>query len=282
MTDFSQFLIASDLDGTFLCEGRITERNLKALERFRAGGGIFTIATGRSHLNVRSAIGEPTALINAPAICDNGAYLYDFEKKESLYPDLLRPEDAKELIAFAKAKFPHVRFSAVGTSCIRTEEDAGCVARDLLTYDKDAICVAPAEAWETDDWYKFLFLDDDPAQLQRVGEAMLAHFGARFAPTCSSTWILEMQYPGINKALGLQKLKKHLNGSKKRTVIACGDYENDVEMLKASDIAIAPENALPEVKKIAHRVLCHCQNGLIADVIEAIEQGQIFPAERKL
>ena len=113
MTDFSDFLIATDLDGTFLCEGQMVARNLQALERFRKGGGIFTIATGRAHLNVRSAIGEPTDVINAPAICDNGAYLYDFAAQESLQQDLLCAEDAKALLAFAKAQFPDVRISAV-------------------------------------------------------------------------------------------------------------------------------------------------------------------------
>jgi len=275
VSDFSNFLIASDLDGTLLSHGRMVGRNLAALERFRAGGGIFTIATGRSHLNVRSAIGEPTVLINAPAICDNGAYLYDFSREESTQQDLLRAEDARDLLAFAKARFPHVRFSAVGISCIRTEEDAGCVAKDLRTYDKDAVCIAPAEAWPPDDWYKFLFLDEDTALLQKVRSALLDHFGDRLAPTCSSNWILEAQYPGVNKALGLQKLKKHLNGAKKRTVIACGDYDNDVEMLKIADVAIAPENALDPVKAVAHRVFCPCSEGLIADVIEAIERGEI-------
>ena len=277
MSDFSGFLIASDLDGTFFWEGHTVARNLAALARFRAGGGVFTIATGRSHLNMRSAIGEPTAVINAPAICDNGAYLYDFERQRTLYPDLLRPEDASALIAFAKARFPNVRFSAVGATCIRTEEDAGCVARDLLTYEKDAIRIAPADTWQTNDWYKFLFLDDEPTRLRAVCEATRAHFGDRFLPTCSSTWILEMQYPGINKALGLQKLKKHLNGTKKHTVIACGDFENDTEMLKAADLAIAPENALDSVKEVADLVLCHCKEGLIADVIEKIERGEIPP-----
>ena len=280
MRDFSDFLIASDLDGTFLCEGQTVARNLAALERFRAGGGIFTIATGRSHLNVRSAVGEPTALVNAPAICDNGAYLHDFFSNQSSQRDLLCPADARDLIAFAKARFPHVRFSAVGTACIRAEEDVGCVARDLLTYDTDAVSVAPADTWPTDDWYKFLFLDDDPSRLQEVYEAVLAHFGARFAPTCSSNWILELQYPGVNKALGLQKLKKHLNGAKKRTFIACGDYENDKEMLKSADVAVAPANALDAVKAVAHHVLCPCGKGLIADVIEAIENGQIRPTQR--
>ena len=280
MTDFSDFLIASDLDGTFLWDGRIARRNSEALARFCAGGGVFTLATGRAHLNLRSAIGEPTNVINAPAICDNGAYLYDFETGESLYQDLLRKEDASDLLAFAKEYFPDVRFSAVGTSCIRTEADEGCVARDLLTYDKDAICIAPADTWRTDDWYKFLFLSDDPTCLEKVCEKARAHFGDRFTPTCSSNWILELQYPHVNKALGVQKLRKCQNGAKKRTVIACGDYENDFEMLKAADVAVAPENALDKVKSVADFVFCHCQNGLIADVIEAIEKGQIRPGER--
>ena len=277
MTDFSKFAIVTDLDGTFLSNGRSVPRNLAALERFKAGGGLFTVATGRAHSNIRSAIGEPKALINAPAICDNGAYLYDFFGEESLQQDLLRAADAKALIAFAKAEFPYVRFSAFGVSSIRTEEDAGCVARDLLTYDGEAIQIAPAEGWPTDDWYKFLFLDDDPAHLQEVCEAIPQHFGDRLSPICSSTWILELQYPGINKALGLKKLKKHLNGMEKRTLIACGDYENDTEMLQTADVAVAPANALDNVKTLADHVLCSCDEGLIADVIEAIEVGKISP-----
>ena len=274
MTDFSSYLIATDLDSTFLAEGALVPRNLQALKRFREGGGIFTIATGRAHLNMRSAIGDPQKLINAPAICDNGAYLYDFFAGESLYQDLLRAEDARELLAFAKKQFPDVRFSVSAVSCIRSEENAGCVARDMPTYEPDAVCIAPTDVWPLDDWYKLLFLDDTP-RLQDVREGVLAHFGERLAPTCSSTWILEIQYPGIHKALGLQKLKKHLNGAKKRTVIACGDYENDIEMLKAADVAVCPANALPHVKAVADHVLCDCHNGLIADVIESIEAGII-------
>lgn len=274
MFDFSKFLIVTDLDNTFLADGKPVPRNLEALQRFRDGGGIFTIATGRAHLNTRSAIGDPCQLLNAPAICDNGAYLYDFFKKESLYQDLIRAEDARDLIAFAKTHFPDVRFSVSAVSSIRSEENAGCVARDMPTYEKEAVCIAPTDTWPLDDCYKFLFLDDTP-RLQEVRGGLLAHFGDRFVPTYSNTWILEVQYPGIHKAKGLQKLKKHLNGMKKRTVIACGDFENDVEMLEEADIAVCPANALPQVKKVADHVLCDCHEGLIANVIEAIEQGRI-------
>lgn len=277
MTDFSRFLIATDLDGTFAYRSRLIERNLAALERFREGGGIFTINTGRAHLNMRSAIGEPTALINAPAICDNGAYLYDFSTKESLQQDLLRASDAKELLDFAKRYFPDVRFSACAVSQIRSEENAGCVARDMPTYEKEAVSICPADIWPMDDWYKFIFLDDRTERLQELREALLSHFGGRFAPTGSSTWILEVQYPGVNKALGLTKLKKQIDGIEKRTVIACGDFDNDLEMLQSADVAVCPENALDKVKEVADHVLCHCEKGLIADVIEAIENGIITP-----
>ena len=280
MTDFSKFLIASDLDGTFIAEGKPVARNLAALKRFRAGGGIFTLATGRSHLNLRSAIGEPVRVVNAPVICNNGAYLHDFSSGADLQRDLLSAADAKALLAFAKERFPHVRFSAVGISSIRSEENAGCVARDMPTYDKGTVCISQADTWPLDDWYKVLFLDDDPALLQTICEALTLQFGARFSPTRSSTWILEIQRPGVNKALGIRKLKKHLDSTPSRTVIACGDFDNDVAMLQAADVAVCPANAREPVKACAHHVLCHCREGLIADVIESIESGRIRPAQR--
>ena len=56
MTDFSDILLITDLDGTFFgAGGKLVPRNLEALARFRAGGGQFTIATGRLHLNIRGS-----------------------------------------------------------------------------------------------------------------------------------------------------------------------------------------------------------------------------------
>ena len=109
----------------------------------------------------------------------------------------------------------------------------------MKTYDPPAVCICPADTWALDDWYKLLFFDDTP-RLSEVSDALLAHFGDRFVPTFSNTWILEVQYPGINKALGLQKLKKQLGGLAERTVIACGDFDNDIQMLQAADVAVCP------------------------------------------
>lgn len=272
---FSDYLIVSDLDGTFLGGGKTVARNLEALRRFQAEGGLFTIATGRTHLNLSSAIGDPLEIINLPAvICNNGAYLHDFIKGESFAKDLLAPDDAAELLAFVQKEFPDVRFSASAVSCIRSAENAGLVAVDMATYDEGAVEIRPVAEWPLDDWYKFLFFDEN-ARLQQVYEAARERFAGRMVPTFSNTWILEIQYPGIHKALGLQKLKKCLDGIENRKIIACGDFNNDVDMLREADVAVCPANAVDEVKAVSDLVLCDCREGLIADVIEAIEQGRI-------
>ena len=52
---------------------------------------------------------------------------------------------------------------------------------------------------------------------------------------------------------------------------------DDIPMLKAADVATCPANAMEEVKELCDLVLCPCDEGVIADVIEAIEDGRITP-----
>ncbi|HIS79668.1 MAG TPA: HAD-IIB family hydrolase, partial [Candidatus Caccousia stercoris] len=80
---WDQILIASDIDGTLLPGGReIPERNLSALRRFAEKGGRFTLATGRSIGSAGQFLDRLP--VNAPAICLNGALLYDYKQQKVL------------------------------------------------------------------------------------------------------------------------------------------------------------------------------------------------------
>ena len=57
-----------------------------------------------------------------------------------------------------------------------------------------------------------------------------------------------------SKGFALKKLKELLS-LEDYTVIAVGDYHNDIEMLKLADVAFAPANAVEDVKEIADVVL---------------------------
>ena len=271
--DFSRYLIATDLDGTFLGpDGHFVARNIEAVARFQAGGGLFTFSTGRVHLNIYDAVGDPRLLLNAPCVMSNGAYLYDFEKNTPLFEELMEPRDVAQLVAFLQQAFPQVQCRVSTPTDLRVERTDGYLKRDLTRYDEGCVHVSPMVTWRVDDWYKIVFRGD-AADIGQLREALVARFGDRFSYTASGSGFLEVQSPTVNKAAGLDKLRRLYGGD--RILIACGDFENDMEMLQAADVAICPENAMDAVKKISHRVLCHCKDGLIADVVEKIEAGEL-------
>lgn len=86
--NFSDILLVSDLDGTFLSHaGKPVPENMEALRRFKDGGGLFAFASGRVHTNIRSIFPDPAEVCNVPAVLCNGAYLYDFGKMRSSAED---------------------------------------------------------------------------------------------------------------------------------------------------------------------------------------------------
>ncbi len=48
--NFKNVIIMTDIDGTLVTdEKKILPKDMEAINRFRAGGGIFTLATGRGY-----------------------------------------------------------------------------------------------------------------------------------------------------------------------------------------------------------------------------------------
>ena len=79
MGKFENILIFSDIDGTYLGNGRrIIPRNEEAVRYFRSEGGLFTFATGRMEYTLLNAIPNLFVSISAslPAILSTlSAYL---------------------------------------------------------------------------------------------------------------------------------------------------------------------------------------------------------------
>ena len=273
--DFSEYLIVTDLDGTFLARGGrgIPQKNLEAVATFTKGGGLFTTATGRLHTTLLGPVPQAATLFNAPVILSNGAYLYDYATKTHLCKALCTPVQAAQMLAFVKAHAGDVPCRVATPYTVRTATPYGLVARDLSHYPADAVEVMPYEAWPLDDWCKIVF-----RAVREVLEALRvrakAFFDADIAVFFSGKCMLEMQPAAVTKASGIEKLRT-LTGGGARTVIACGDFENDMDMLRAADIAVAPANAIEDIKAMADYVLCDCDEGLIADVVAGLMTGRI-------
>ena len=274
--DFSKYLIVTDLDGTFLAHGGmgVPQRNREAIARFCAGGGRFTVATGRPHYTVGRAIPDVGELLSAPAIVCNGAYLYDY-KTEKHSSEIFIPEDvAQDMLSFIREQVPDVTCRVSTPTKLRTAAIKGLLLHDVALFDPENVEVLPYDEWSTDDWYKLAFREEHEV-LEALRPQLEERFGERLLIMKSGTRFLELQCKEASKAVGIERLHEYYGNEPRRTVIACGDFENDIDMLQAADVAVCPANAIDAVKALSRHVLCHCDEGLMGDIVALIEQGKL-------
>lgn len=280
--DYSRYLIVTDLDGTFFGKGaRLVERNLAAIERFKAGGGHITAGTGRIPTNIRKGIPTCGELFNAPAVTANGAFIYDLTADVCLKST---PMDAEATLAAARlveSLNPNVGMRVSTGQCFLVNRDRlnPAILRDIGG-DPDTYAgeVLPLSEWRTEGatWYKMVFRGEYE-DLLSIRPAVEAAFGDTFEYSVSSPHFFELQRKGCTKATGLRFVAEYLSKQLGHpvTAVAVGDQENDLPMLLAADVAACPENAVEAVKSVCPVRLCHHDEGCIADLIERLEAGRL-------
>ena len=278
MADMSQYLIVTDLDGTFFGKGaRLVERNLAAIERFKAGGGHITAGTGRIPTNIRKGIPNCGELFNAPAITANGAFIYDLTADVCLKSTPMDPEATLAAARLVESLNPKVgmRVSTGKSFLVNRDRLNPAILRDIGgnpdTYAGD---VLPLSAWQTEGaaWYKMVFRGEYE-DLISIRPAVEAAFEDTFEYSVSSPHFFELQRKGSTKATGLRFVAERLSEALGHpvTTVAVGDQENDLPMLLAADMAACPDNAVEAVKAVCDLRLCHHDEGCIADLIGRLE-----------
>lgn len=134
MSDYSHYLIVTDLDGTFFGKGaRLVERNLTAIEAFKAGGGHITAGTGRIPFNIRKGIPACGELFNAPAITANGAFIYDLTADTCLRSTPMDPEATLAAARLVESLNPRVgmRVSMGNSFLVNRDRLNDAILRDI-------------------------------------------------------------------------------------------------------------------------------------------------------
>lgn len=276
MKRYEGIMIASDLDGTFLdTKGRVVQRNVDAIRAFCAEGGLFTFATGRHHDHLPEAVPGVRELVNMPVIVANGSYLYDFGEERVLAEVFMDVDASRPVLQFARANYPRVGFRVSTPQGYLTDGRTDYM-RKFISYSKKhrsyLVEVAPIEQWMQRLWHKIVF-QGECEELDALYADLVAEFGEdAFEYNKSSATLFEIQKKGCSKGSMLKALKQSyeiLTGHPVK-VFGVGDYENDLALLGAADIAVCPANAHAAVKKISNMVLCSNDEGVIADLIERL------------
>ena len=265
MPDLSNIFLITDMDGTLLPENKIlSDRDKSAIKRFRKDGGKFTIATGRTLQSALKYIKELE--IDLPVILYNGSLIYDVMFTDEL-PDCSK-EIAAELFKFMENP---------GGEVLRLD-NIYVVCNNEYEKEHTRICqVEPAYATldsvPSGGWFKILFAAE-PSQITKLGEYVKTrNFPVDFVR--SHDIFIEMLPKGSSKGAALKEYIKLLN-MENYTVIAAGDYNNDIEMLQFADFGTATANAQQDVKDIADITLKNSSDeNAIAELIDMIYSGDI-------
>lgn len=263
-------LLVSDVDGTLTNSAHeVVRRNIEAIERFRARGGLFTLATGRGP-ETAGRYAELVAL-DLPAILYNGALIYDFIHDQVIWQTKLPPAQAL-LAAEVATTIPGV-FTLVYRAGHIYAYRLPAWGRQWL-YDDFALMIPVDDLAEAfaEVPHKLIIVGDDngaafPA-FRAAYTAALVEAGLETPHLVQSApFFLEIVPAGHNKATAMKRLAAEW-GIDLRHIAAIGDHHNDLEMIQAAGLGAAPLSGTPEVRGVADRVVAHCDDGAVADLID--------------
>lgn len=269
--------IFCDLDGTlFDHTGAVSERNREAIRRYTEAGGLFAIATGRCPGNMMEYL-EGVAF-NAPSIVLNGAGVYDCANERFLYTKFADSEAIAEVLFECRAHHPSLDLQVYSERDILYVSPEETVNRAFFELHRSSHFVSIEEALSVP-WFKSLLFGprEDLASIERfiIRRGLAERFDRVYASTdiVPGQEYLELLPKGINKGTALHECRA-LDCYKGRILIAVGDYNNDLELLKEADIAASPANANAAVKAITDMFLPSNNDDAIAALIERLEESE--------
>lgn len=263
--DYTGLALFTDLDGTlFNRQRKVSPKNREALARFQAEGGLFGISTGRAPRNALDLL--PKVPINTWSVVLNGAEAYNFSTGAVAFPHVLPRDGLTDFLGVVLERLPSVNVLLSTERRMRFLSRRDMADHDFLISHQPSSFVGLDQVRQ-EPWLKLLFCAPRPV-LEVVEQAALDRgiFETVDRVYTSPTY-LEFLPKGVHKGRCLRDLRG-LDALRGRTVIAVGDYYNDLELLREADIAMAVDNALPEVKALADHILPDCDQDAIAYLID--------------
>ena len=261
----SKTLYVSDLDGTLMQPGAyLSDTTVNLLNRSIADGKLFTIATARTPATVAGIIKDVD--MNLPGIVMTGASIWDSKLNHYSEMKYIGEQAARDLVdAYHDAEFPIFLFTLedeliniyhIGGKLNELEQQFMAERIDspfkLFHVSPDGREILPDRFDKV-----ILFYGMQPnAMAERALDRTLLVPNARpqlyhdlYGPEIG---IVDAFSPEATKANAVLSMKRRTGADR---VVAFGDNLNDIPMLQVADVAVAVENALPEVKEIADIVI---------------------------
>lgn len=270
-------LVALDLDGTLLnSRMQIQDETVEVLKLVREKGIQVMVVTGRHHV-AAFAYWDQLGL-ELPAVCCNGAYLYDFRARRALLANPLSKVQAHQLLDIARR---HGIYCMVYVDEVMAYEQTCDFLRRLMAWSAGLPeRVRPAlrqvdsfEALidEADAIWKFATACDDAATMDEFVHEVQERMG--LSCEASSRNRVDVAQTGNTKGARLAEWISS-QGISLSEVIAFGDHHNDIDMLRVAGMGVAMGNADERVQSAANWVTGSNDGSGIADALQRFVLGR--------
>ncbi|WP_196590342.1 Cof-type HAD-IIB family hydrolase [Pectinatus frisingensis] len=265
-------LFATDLDGTLLTnDDNISEGNIKAIKDAVDAGVMVTFATGRMYSSAVKYAAQ--AGLDVPLITYNGALIKSTAGK-IYFESCIEPAVVSAFVRYCAQKHWYVQVNS---------DDKLYFPEYLqrsISYEKSVGIEGKTIGWEAlerknRNVTKLLFVlenfanPDAPEKAINEDEIiseMMEKFAEKVTLVKSKKGLIEVINPGVSKASALDVLAKQM-GITIDEVMAIGDADNDLPMLRAAGKSVAMGNAARHIQDVCDYVVNDNENDGVAEAI---------------
>ena len=267
-------MICIDIDGALILPDlTMSDRVISAIKKAKEKGVMIVLSTGRMF---KSALHYSDQLeLNDPIVSSNGAYVRSKENGEIYYEENLSSDDVKHIVEILDKHDEKINWYNHNTMFIsQYREYVGRYEEMSKTLPENRRI-------------KIQYLDEDYTIHNALNDANHAIQKGIVFPNMEVIPVLREEFAdfeqvkvvssgpdnieftalGADKGLGVLALAK-AKGIKPEEIIAIGDSENDLAMLKVVGMPVAMGNAVDSVKEVAKYITDTNVNDGVAKMIE--------------
>lgn len=263
-------LIALDLDDTLLRKDKtISWANQKAIAFAKSQGIKIVIASGRPLFRIKPIL-ETLGLIEDEnyLIALNGGCIATTHQT-ILYQKQLMLQDIQCILYELLNR--HLSFLMYQGDHIYTNQ-LDVHLRQLSIFQGVALKECPIVELQQASNASKLIVVDTQAQLDRYQPELVAAL-PHYTVVRTTPYFLEILPHHVNKGTALEFLASYLH-ILPQEMMAIGDAENDIPMLKMVGMGVAMANATEEVKQVARYITLSCEEDGVAYAIQNIISNQ--------
>ncbi len=262
-------MLVLDVDGTLLDKrGIISDEDARALARATAAGIRVSLSTGRA-VKACTKILSWLALDGYHIFFD-GALVCNPETGEEVYADPINKEIVRQMAEYLGRIEINMDFYSASRYFIERETWATEIRRTF--FGLEPTLVDFTKLWQQERIIKGTLVVASAEEKARANAFYLhfkdkLHFSFTKTPAFPEVDFINVLAPDVSKGTALKALTAFLK-IPLAEVAAMGDGANDIPLLATAGLAIAMENASPEVKAVADYVTLDVDHSGIAAAID--------------